>query len=133
MSFLNFLARGWWRQRRRAVTGEPEVPAPISERVPGQLGRRAGLGFCALFILVGAGVSYAIGVRPLLKVLAARLRQLHYRAAIVGPKGTGKTTLLEDLASRLAGRGFSPIGANLAQFVPKDSGSVERFEPGAVP
>jgi hypothetical protein len=38
--------------------------------------------------------------------LLARLERLRYRAAIVGPHGTGKTTLLEDLETPLAGRGF---------------------------
>jgi hypothetical protein len=38
--------------------------------------------------------------------LLARLAGLRYRAALVGPQGAGKTTLLEDLAPRLAARGF---------------------------
>jgi hypothetical protein len=38
--------------------------------------------------------------------LLARLEHLNYRAAIVGPHGTGKTTLLEDLAPHLESRGF---------------------------
>jgi hypothetical protein len=41
--------------------------------------------------------------------LLARLESLRYRAAIVGPHGTGKTTLLEDLRPRLLSRGFAPI------------------------
>ena len=40
--------------------------------------------------------------------LLTRLAYLRYRAAIVGPDGTGKTTLLEDLESRLATLGFTP-------------------------
>lgn len=40
--------------------------------------------------------------------LIARLAQLGYRAAIVGPEGTGKTTLLEDLESHLRTLGFIP-------------------------
>ena len=39
--------------------------------------------------------------------LLARLERLNYRAAIVGPEGTGKTTLLGDLAARLAAKGFT--------------------------
>ena len=39
-------------------------------------------------------------------VLLARLERLGYRAAIVGPHGTGKTTLLEDLEKPLARLGF---------------------------
>jgi hypothetical protein len=38
--------------------------------------------------------------------LLVRLERLRWRAAIVGPEGSGKTTLLEDLAARLAPRGF---------------------------
>ncbi len=41
-----------------------------------------------------------------LEGLLHRLRQLGYRAAIVGPKGTGKTTLLEDLEPALGALGF---------------------------
>lgn len=38
--------------------------------------------------------------------LLGRLKELRFRAAIVGPHGHGKTTLLEELASRLAAQGF---------------------------
>ena len=38
--------------------------------------------------------------------MLARLDALHSRAALVGPHGHGKTTLLEDLGARLAERGF---------------------------
>jgi hypothetical protein len=38
--------------------------------------------------------------------LLARLAALGHRGALVGPQGSGKTTLLEDLAPRLADRGF---------------------------
>lgn len=40
--------------------------------------------------------------------LLARLEAVAWRGAIVGAHGTGKTTLLEQLAPRLAGRGFTP-------------------------
>ena len=40
--------------------------------------------------------------------LMDRLAELRYRAAIVGPEGSGKTTLAEDLAARLAERGMRP-------------------------
>lgn len=40
------------------------------------------------------------------RTLLSRLESLRYRAAIVGPHGTGKTTLLEDLGLRLIKRGF---------------------------
>src|SRR5687768_9283988 len=38
--------------------------------------------------------------------LLARLASLDYRAAIVGPEGRGKTTLLQDLEPHLTARGF---------------------------
>ena len=38
--------------------------------------------------------------------LMERLAAFRFRAALVGPHGHGKTTLLEDLARRLADRGF---------------------------
>ena len=38
--------------------------------------------------------------------LLERLAALGFRAALVGPHGHGKTTLLEDLGARLSGRGF---------------------------
>lgn len=37
----------------------------------------------------------------------ATLKSWNYRGAIVGPKGHGKTTLLEDLVPRLAALGFN--------------------------
>jgi len=40
------------------------------------------------------------------EALLERLASLRYRAAIVGPHGRGKTTLLEDLAPRLEALGF---------------------------
>jgi len=50
----------------------------------------------------------------------ARLGELDYRAAIVGPDGTGKTTLLEDLARPLNDRGFNTrwVTLNLAKRKP---------------
>jgi hypothetical protein len=43
---------------------------------------------------------------PAWERLLERLAALGYRAAIVGPHGRGKTTLLEDLAPRLEALGF---------------------------
>jgi hypothetical protein len=40
--------------------------------------------------------------------LLARLESAAWRGAIVGPHGAGKTTVLEQLAPRLAARGFNP-------------------------
>ncbi|HEY2295678.1 MAG TPA: hypothetical protein VGM86_33665 [Thermoanaerobaculia bacterium] len=42
-----------------------------------------------------------------------RLAALEFRAALVGPHGHGKTTLLEDLGARLAERGFRVRTATL--------------------
>lgn len=41
-----------------------------------------------------------------LEALVQRFARLGHRAAIVGPHGTGKTTLVEDLERPLAARGF---------------------------
>lgn len=40
--------------------------------------------------------------------LLDRLERVGWRGAVVGPHGTGKTTLLEQLMPHLAGRGFRP-------------------------
>ncbi|HET9212703.1 MAG TPA: hypothetical protein VFR03_20020 [Thermoanaerobaculia bacterium] len=47
--------------------------------------------------------------------LLERLAALEFRAALVGPHGHGKTTLLEDLGARLAERGFRVRTATLHQ------------------
>lgn len=47
------------------------------------------------------------------EVLLDRLAALGFRAALVGPHGHGKTTLLEDLAPRLEERGFRLRSATL--------------------
>jgi len=44
-----------------------------------------------------------------------RLASLRFRAALVGPHGRGKTTLLEDLAPRLTARGFRVRTVTLRQ------------------
>lgn len=55
--------------------------------------------------------------------LLGRLEDLRFRGAIVGPQGSGKTTLLEDLAPRLAARGFAVRPLRLDTESP-------RFAPG---
>jgi hypothetical protein len=50
--------------------------------------------------------------------LIERLARLNYRAAIVGPEGRGKTTLLEDLEPLLAARGFAVKWARLTRERP---------------
>ena len=55
--------------------------------------------------------------------LIARLASLDYRATIVGPHGTGKTTLLEDLGRALRDRGFRVVFVRLgadARRLPND-------------
>lgn len=47
--------------------------------------------------------------------LLERLADLRFRAAIVGPHGRGKTTLLEELARRLSVRGFRVRTVTLRQ------------------
>jgi hypothetical protein len=47
--------------------------------------------------------------------LISRLQSLRYRAAIVGPEGSGKTTLMEDLAERMLNRGLKPRFAMLTR------------------
>lgn len=68
--------------------------------------------------------------------LLDRLQSLHYRAAIVGPHGTGKTTLLEDLAPRLRSRGLEPIFLRLDSSEPRLSEQqwlkVGRSQPGQI-
>jgi hypothetical protein len=58
------------------------------------------------------GVRYRMRGETL-EDLLDRLRKLGYRAAIVGPKGTGKTTLLEDLELALAALDFEVIRLRL--------------------
>src|SRR5438876_137686 len=51
--------------------------------------------------------------------LLNRLAKLNYRAAIVGPEGRGKTTLMEDLGPRLGQRGFGVKTLRLTREFPK--------------
>jgi hypothetical protein len=51
--------------------------------------------------------------------LLARLEAASWRGAVVGPRGTGKTTFLEALAPRLAARGFRPRFVRLSEERPE--------------
>jgi hypothetical protein len=55
--------------------------------------------------------------------LLERLERLAWRAAIVGPHGSGKTSFLEALEPRLQQRGFATVILRLSEDRP-------RFEPG---
>lgn len=57
--------------------------------------------------------------------LLARVKQLNYRAAIVGPEGTGKSTLLRELAGRLQPAGLRAIFIGLTR-------EDRRFAPGVL-
>lgn len=50
--------------------------------------------------------------------LWSRLENLRFRAAIVGPRGSGKTTLIEDLADFLSDQGFRPRPLRLDEEEP---------------
>jgi hypothetical protein len=68
--------------------------------------------------------------------LLERLAALRWRAAIVGPHGHGKTTLLEDLAPRIAGRGFRVRTISLREAHPRldrtDEEMIQGLGPGDV-
>lgn len=56
-----------------------------------------------------------------------RLQQLQYRGAIVGPEGTGKTTLLEDLEPKLRDLGLAPVRLRLTQEAPRFSPVMQQM------
>src|SRR5260370_33067107 len=63
--------------------------------------------------------------------LLARCEALHYRASLIGPCGCGKTTLLEDLESRLRQRQFSTRFLRLDEEHPRfESGVLSRLAAG---
>ncbi len=68
--------------------------------------------------------------------LLARLAALRYRAAIVGPHGRGKTTLLEDLAPRLEALGLRTRSLTIHEAHPQldaaDRALLRRLGPGEV-
>jgi hypothetical protein len=68
--------------------------------------------------------------------LLDRLAALRWQAAIVGPHGYGKTTLLEDLAPRIAGRGFRVRTISLREAHPRldrvDEELIRSLGPGEV-
>jgi hypothetical protein len=51
--------------------------------------------------------------------LLEELGRLNFRAAIVGPHGSGKTTMLEDLAGRLEKIGWTPVWIRLSAEFPR--------------
>jgi hypothetical protein len=56
--------------------------------------------------------------------ILADLAALNYRAALVGPEGTGKTTLLEDLAGKLTAAGRQVLYCR-APDLPRDLGTAD--------
>ncbi len=62
--------------------------------------------------------------------LLSRLESLHYRAAIVGADGTGKTTLIEDIARRLTEQGLSCRSIFVTMDIPAPSGQIEKILEG---
>ena len=59
-----------WRTGRKSGTDEQEKP--ISERAPAVKGVRLVAGFFSIFLFVGLGVFYAMFLRPVTQILAAR-------------------------------------------------------------
>lgn len=68
--------------------------------------------------------------------LLSRLESMKWRAAIVGPEGVGKTTLLEDFAPRLIEAGYEIIWLRLTQEEPRFASATLRelasLHPGKV-
>jgi hypothetical protein len=56
--------------------------------------------------------------------LLARLEQLRWRAAVVGPHGSGKTTFLESLVPRLQELGFKTVPLRLSEEVPRPAPGI---------
>lgn len=64
--------------------------------------------------------------------LITALRRQGGRGLIVGPHGSGKTTLLEDLAARLAERGWRIRWARLHRESPQLTSATMDFDPSVV-
>lgn len=62
--------------------------------------------------------------------LLARLESMHYRAAIVGADGTGKTTLIEDIAHRLTEQGLSCRSIFVTMDIPVPPGKINEILDG---
>ena len=62
--------------------------------------------------------------------LLARLKAMHYRAAIVGTDGTGKTTLIEDIARRLTEQGLSCRSIFVTMDIPVPPGKINEILDG---
>jgi hypothetical protein len=56
--------------------------------------------------------------------ILGRLREMSYRGAIVGPKGHGKTTMLEELGRRLEAEGWRMVLIRLNEEMPRMTGEV---------
>lgn len=59
--------------------------------------------------------------------LLQRLEKMKYRGAIIGPQGTGKTTLLEDLEPKLRDLGFTPMRLRLTEQAPRFSPVMQQM------
>ena len=62
--------------------------------------------------------------------LLARLESMHCRAAIVGADGTGKTTLIEDIARRLTEQGLSCRSIFVTMDIPAPPGQIKKILEG---
>ena len=62
--------------------------------------------------------------------LLARLESMRCRAAIVGADGTGKTTLIEDIARRLTEQGLSCRSIFVTMDIPAPSGQIKEILDG---
>jgi hypothetical protein len=83
-----------------------------------------------------AGRLAALAYRPASgdpEALLDRLAAQGRRGALVGPEGHGKSTLLAELARRLAGRGLSPRSLTIARDRPLARGALSRFLAAAGP
>ena len=62
--------------------------------------------------------------------LLVRLESMHYRAAIIGADGTGKTTLIEDIRRRLTEQGLSCRSIFVTMDIPVPPGKINEILDG---